>query len=109
MHEAWLVDASPKMMTTDLGTDATSASPRTEGPDTVLDSSDSSREKITESGNGDELQKDFIPKRLTLSFRNLTVRVTAADEALGETLWSRADPRQVRELFNWRQSLDRVG
>jgi hypothetical protein len=29
----------------------------------------------------------------------VTVRVTAPDQALGETLWSRADPRQLLGLF----------
>ncbi|KAF9888262.1 hypothetical protein FE257_008831 [Aspergillus nanangensis] len=39
--------------------------------------------------NGDPIQK-----RLTLTFRNLSVHVTAPDAALGETLLSYADPRQ---------------
>ncbi|KAE8354612.1 ABC-2 type transporter-domain-containing protein [Aspergillus coremiiformis] len=40
-----------------------------------------------------------IRKRLTLTFRNLNVRVTAPDAALGETLLSYADPRQVLDVF----------
>lgn len=35
-----------------------------------------------------------IRKRLTLTFRDVTVRVTAPEAALGETLLSVADPRQ---------------
>ncbi|KAJ5151568.1 hypothetical protein N7492_009863 [Penicillium capsulatum] len=40
-----------------------------------------------------------IRKRLTLTFRDLTVRVTAPDAALGSTLWSEVDPRQLSDLF----------
>lgn len=50
--------------------------------------------------NGREPESDPIEKRLTLSFRNLTVKVTAADEGLGETLWSRVDPTQLKQLFS---------
>ncbi|KAK4038643.1 ABC-2 type transporter-domain-containing protein [Parachaetomium inaequale] len=38
-------------------------------------------------------------KRLTLSFKNVTVNVTTAGEALGETLWSYANPTQLLSLF----------
>lgn len=37
----------------------------------------------------------FIRKRLTLTFRNINVHVTAPDAALGETLLSYADPRNL--------------
>ncbi|KAF4445685.1 ATPase [Fusarium albosuccineum] len=47
----------------------------------------------------EERGKDHIQKRLALTFQNVTVRVTAPDEALGETLWSRVDPRQLGGLF----------
>ncbi|KAH7214361.1 ABC-2 type transporter-domain-containing protein [Fusarium oxysporum] len=47
----------------------------------------------------EERGKDFIQKRLTLTFQNVIVRVTAPDEALGETLWSWVDPRQLGGLF----------
>jgi len=40
-------------------------------------------------------EKDFIQKRLTLSFKSVTVLVKAPGEALGETLWSRVDPTQL--------------
>ncbi|KAL4778651.1 ABC-2 type transporter-domain-containing protein [Aspergillus varians] len=40
-----------------------------------------------------------IAKRLTITFRNLSVHVTAADSALGATMWSVADPRQLLECF----------
>lgn len=55
--------------------------------------------EVEVENNDDGQGKDFIQKRLTLSFRNLTVRVMAADEALGETLWSRVDPTQLKHLF----------
>ncbi|KAJ5691769.1 hypothetical protein N7462_001192 [Penicillium macrosclerotiorum] len=40
-----------------------------------------------------------IRKRLTVTFRGLNVRVTAPDAALGNTLWSEIDPRQLAGLF----------
>ncbi|KAE8311860.1 ABC-2 type transporter-domain-containing protein [Aspergillus transmontanensis] len=40
-----------------------------------------------------------IRKRLTLTFRDLNVRVTAPDAALGDTLLSYADPRQLLDIF----------
>ncbi|KAJ5237041.1 hypothetical protein N7489_007132 [Penicillium chrysogenum] len=42
---------------------------------------------------------DQIRKRLTVTFRDLNVRVTAPDAALGSTLWSEVDPRQVGALL----------
>ncbi|KAF7561005.1 hypothetical protein G7046_g3143 [Stylonectria norvegica] len=47
----------------------------------------------------EERGKDFIQKRLTLTFRDVTVKVTAPDAALGETLWSRLDPSQWLAVF----------
>ena len=41
-----------------------------------------------------------IRKRLTVTFRDLNVRVTAPDAALGSTLWSEVDPRQLGGLLN---------
>lgn len=43
---------------------------------------------------------EHIRKRLTLTFRDLNVRVTAPDAALGSTLWSNIDPRQLGNWFN---------
>ncbi|CAI7602342.1 unnamed protein product [Penicillium bialowiezense] len=40
-----------------------------------------------------------IRKRLTVTFRGLNVRVTAPDAALGDTLWSKMDPRQMGGLL----------
>ncbi|KAJ6075741.1 hypothetical protein N7499_007722 [Penicillium canescens] len=40
-----------------------------------------------------------IRKRLTVTFRDLNVRVTAPDAALGSTLWSEVDPRQLGGLI----------
>ncbi|KAI2709365.1 hypothetical protein DTO039G3_53 [Penicillium roqueforti] len=42
---------------------------------------------------------DQIRKRLTVTFRDLNVRVTAPEAALGSTLWSEVDPRQIGALF----------
>ena len=48
---------------------------------------------------GSERRKESVQKRLTLTFKAVDVRVTAPEQALGETLWSRADPRQLLDLF----------
>lgn len=51
----------------------------------------------------------LAPKRLTLTFKNLTVRVPPTGEALGETLWSRVDPTQIAAFFrNRRAPAERV-
>ncbi|EYE92883.1 putative ABC multidrug transporter [Aspergillus ruber CBS 135680] len=44
-------------------------------------------------------KKASIEKRLTLTFRNLNIRVTAPDAALGSTILSEADPRQFLDFF----------
>lgn len=49
-----------------------------------------------------------IRKRLTVTFRDLNVRVTAPDAALGSTLWSEVDPRQLRFFFKRTQKHKRV-
>lgn len=49
-----------------------------------------------------------IRKRLTVTFRDLNVRVTAPDSALGETLWSGVDPRQLGRLFDKKKKSRRV-
>lgn len=49
-----------------------------------------------------------IRKRLTVTFRDLNVRVTAPDAALGSTLWSDIDPRQLGDLFNRTKGSKRV-
>ncbi|KAH8703108.1 putative ABC multidrug transporter [Talaromyces proteolyticus] len=46
-----------------------------------------------------EVGQSEIQKRLTVTFRNINVHVTAPDMALGETLASVADPRQVLNNF----------
>lgn len=46
-----------------------------------------------------EEQRDALRKRLTVTFCNLSVRVTAPDAALGSTMWSEVDPRQLLDLF----------
>ncbi|KAL2132058.1 hypothetical protein VTI74DRAFT_4260 [Chaetomium olivicolor] len=48
----------------------------------------------------EERQKDdALQKRLTLTFKNVTVNVTSPGEALGETLWSWVNPSQSLSLF----------
>jgi len=49
-----------------------------------------------------------IQKRLTLTFRNLNIRVTAPDAALGSTILSEADPRQILDFFRRSQRPKRV-
>lgn len=49
-----------------------------------------------------------IRKRLTVTFRELTVRVTAPDAALGRTLWSEIDPRQIVTWFTRKNPPKRV-
>lgn len=50
-----------------------------------------------------------IRKRLTVTFRNLNVRVTAPDAAFGSTLWSEVDPRQIGGLIKRGNRPKRVG
>ncbi|KAL4998359.1 ABC-2 type transporter-domain-containing protein [Aspergillus recurvatus] len=49
-----------------------------------------------------------VSKRLTLTFRNLTVNVTAADAALGQTLLSVVDPRQLLDYLRRREKQKRT-
>jgi ATP-binding cassette, subfamily G (WHITE), member 2, SNQ2 len=56
----------------------------------------------------DEMGKDHIEKRLSLTFRDITVNVTAPDQALAETLWSRVDPRQLGSIFRRSSAPKRV-
>ena len=49
-----------------------------------------------------------IRKRLTVTFRDLNVRVTAPDAALGSTMWSDVDPRQLGSLFHRTKVAKRV-
>jgi len=53
-------------------------------------------------------EKAYIQKRLTLTFQNLNVRVTAPDAALGSTILSEADPRQILDFFRRNQRPKRV-
>jgi hypothetical protein len=50
-----------------------------------------------------------ITKKLSLTWRDLSVHVTAPDAALGDTLWSVADPRQVLDWFRRGSKPKRVG
>ncbi len=47
-------------------------------------------------------------KRLTVSFRDLAVHVSADNEVFGETLWSRIDPRQLKGILNISKQPQRV-
>lgn len=42
---------------------------------------------------------DAFQKRLTLTFKNVTVNVTAPGEALGDTLLSWVNPSQLLDVF----------
>lgn len=53
-------------------------------------------------------EKASIQKRLTLTFRDLNVRVTAPDAALGSTILSEADPRQFLDFFRRNKQPKRV-
>lgn len=55
-----------------------------------------------------ERQPDGIQKRLTVTFRDLSIRVTAPDAALGSTLLSAADPRRLLNLFQRNKQPKRV-
>ena len=50
-----------------------------------------------------------IRKRLTVTFRGLNVQVTALDAAVGGTLWSEMDPRQIKGLLKRSNGPKRVG
>lgn len=58
--------------------------------------------------DNDSTGKDYIQKKLTLTFKSVTVLVKAAEEALGETLWSRVDPTQLVGLCGGRSLPKRV-
>ncbi|KAL2826319.1 ABC-2 type transporter-domain-containing protein [Aspergillus cavernicola] len=49
-----------------------------------------------------------ISKRLSLTFRDVSVHVTAPDAALGETLLSVVDPRQMLDYFRSREKAKRT-
>ena len=51
----------------------------------------------------------YIRKHLTVTFRDLNVRVNASNAALGSTLLSVVDPRQLCNIFARKQQPMRVG
>ncbi|GKZ31196.1 hypothetical protein AbraIFM66950_011408, partial [Aspergillus brasiliensis] len=67
-----------------------------------MDTSSSSGTVDIEPGNSS------IPKQLTLTWRNVSVNVTAPDAALGDTLLSVADPRQFLGWFSKSQRPKRL-
>lgn len=82
------------------GSPAVNEVPATSQESTTATSSSASSDTENQENALEEIKsRDFVPKRLTLSFKDLTVRVTASSEALGETLWSRVDPSQLNSLF----------
>jgi hypothetical protein len=85
------------------GSPAVNEVPATSQESTTATSSSSSSDTENQENALEEVKsRDFVPKRLTLSFKDLTVRVTASSEALGETLWSRVDPSQLKSFFTRR-------
>jgi hypothetical protein len=60
------------------------------------------------STSDDQDKQQALQKRLTLTFKNVTVRVAAPGEALGETLWSRADPGKLLGLLHSEEHPKRV-
>lgn len=77
---------------------------------TVFDASASETDVEVTRGFADvDRNKDEgFQKRLTLTFKDVTVNVTAPGEALGETLWSRINPSQLRSVFNKAKAPKRV-
>ncbi len=75
------------------------------GHTTVFDTSASDTDVEVARGFADDVEQqrpkdnDSLQKRLTLTFKNVTVNVTAPGEALGDTLWSWADPSQLVDVF----------
>lgn len=58
---------------------------------------------------GEEHPKDdAFQKRLTLTFNNVTVNVTAPGEALGDTLLSWVNPSQLLDVFRKKEHTKRV-
>ena len=51
---------------------------------------------------------DDFQKRLTLTFKNVTVNVTAPGEALGDTLLSWVNPSQLLDVFRKKAHTKRV-
>lgn len=78
----------------------------TQTPRTLLGSS--SDTEVEPKNVGGDIEMGAMKKQLSLTFRDLTIRVTAPDEALGETLLSRVDPRQLMSLFGSKQHKQRV-
>ncbi|KAF7718846.1 ABC-2 type transporter / CDR ABC transporter family protein [Penicillium ucsense] len=58
---------------------------------------------VEKAGHGEDIRK-----RLTVTFRALSVRVTAPDAALGSTLWSVMDPRQLGNVFRRKEDQKRT-
>lgn len=77
---------------------------------TVFDASASDTDvEVTRAfANIDRTKDDGFQKRLTLTFKDVTVNVTAPGEALGETLWSRISPSQLRSVFHKEKAPKRV-
>lgn len=58
--------------------------------------------------DGEQPKGDAFQKRLTLTFKNVTVNVTAPGEALGDTLLSWVNPSQLLSPFRKGEHTRRV-
>jgi hypothetical protein len=79
---------------------AKSADPDSGGNTIFASSASETDVEVNGAPAGDEPNKqEAFQKRLTLTFKNVSVQVAAPGEALGETLWSRANPGKLLSLF----------
>jgi len=109
LHHSWLGVPSP-LPNMSSSTDM-SWTPKTAADgQTVFDASASETDvEVTRAfADVDRHKEDAFQKRLTLTFKNVTVNVTAPGEALGETLWSRVNPSQLRSVFHQEKPAKRV-
>ncbi len=99
------------MFPADASEDAMKVVDTPEGTQTPRTQLGSASETEVENENENvvpEIEKSASQKQLSLTFRDLTIRVTAPDEALGETLLSRVDPRPMMNLFGSKEHHKRV-
>ena len=77
---------------------------------TPFDASNSETDvEVNRDFAGEEKRKDDdFQKRLTLTFKNVTVNVTAPGEALGDTLLSWVNPSQLLDVFRKEEHTKRV-
>lgn len=73
--------------------------------DASVNVSDQVSSRDVEAG---QIKTGSIQKRLTLTFKDVTVRVTASGVMLGETLLSRIDPRAILTNHDGEQRVSQV-